>query len=226
MQTDLVYIAAALLLPLVPAYLLYRTLPAETSVAGPFKGVNIKLSGSFAGYFLLVLVVFSFVYSRLKPAHNYEVYKVKGLVGLDPKNKDLKTIADLRKIAPGMRISLVPPERQVMQSGEMTVEIPVERGQAGELEFPSLYIEHALVEGATVDLDDERIQRKYDIVYDRSRKIITIGEPIVLEEKSVDQPYSASRSQKPQPIGTVQESQPIVVPRRTSYESSLAEAGY
>jgi hypothetical protein len=226
MQTDLVYIAATLLLPFGPAYLLYRTLPAETSVEGPFKGLKIKLSGAFAGYFLLVLLVFSFVYSRLRPVHNYEVYKVKGLIGLDPRNKSLRTIADLRQIAPGMRISLVPPERQVMQSGEMTVEIPVERGQAGELEFPSLYIEHALVEGETVDLDDERVQRKYGIVYDRSRKIITLREPIVLEEKSARQPYSASKAQAPEPIGTVQQAEPIVTPRRTSYESSLTSEGY
>ena len=53
--TTLFFLAAILLLPLFPAYILYKNLPSETVVKGPFKGLNIQLTGSFGGYFLLVL---------------------------------------------------------------------------------------------------------------------------------------------------------------------------
>ena len=56
-------LAAILLLPLFPAYILYKFLPAsETDVSGPYKGLSVKLKGAFAGYFLLVLVATALQY--------------------------------------------------------------------------------------------------------------------------------------------------------------------
>ncbi|NCU04215.1 MAG: hypothetical protein GXC73_09540, partial [Chitinophagaceae bacterium] len=50
-------LAAILLLPLIPAYIIYKFLPeSETNVEGPYKKLNLKLKGAFAGYFLLVLL--------------------------------------------------------------------------------------------------------------------------------------------------------------------------
>ncbi|MFY7840401.1 MAG: hypothetical protein ACOVP7_08995 [Lacibacter sp.] len=50
-------LAAILLLPLLPAYIIYKFLPeSETNVEGPYKKLNLKLKGAFAGYFLLVLM--------------------------------------------------------------------------------------------------------------------------------------------------------------------------
>lgn len=50
-------LAAILLLPLLPAFIIYKFLPeSDTEVAGPYKKLNLKLKGAFAGYFLLVLV--------------------------------------------------------------------------------------------------------------------------------------------------------------------------
>ena len=58
-MTDNFYLALAaiMLVPIIPAYVLYKYLPAsDTDVSGPFKGLSVKLKGAFAGYFLLVLV--------------------------------------------------------------------------------------------------------------------------------------------------------------------------
>lgn len=58
-MTDNFYLtlAAILLLPVIPAYILYKFLPAsETDVSGPYQGLSLKLKGAFAGYFLLVIV--------------------------------------------------------------------------------------------------------------------------------------------------------------------------
>ena len=56
MVQHIVYLCAILLIPIVPAYILYKLLPNETKVSGPFKGLNIQLTGSFGGFFLLVLL--------------------------------------------------------------------------------------------------------------------------------------------------------------------------
>ena len=55
-----------LLLPLIPAFILYKFLPSKATVTGPFKGLNLKLSGSFGGYFLLVLVSSGIFFPLLK----------------------------------------------------------------------------------------------------------------------------------------------------------------
>lgn len=59
-------LAAILLLPLIPAFLLYKFLPSKTNVSGPFKGLNLKLTGAFGGYFLLVLTAIGVFFPLLK----------------------------------------------------------------------------------------------------------------------------------------------------------------
>jgi len=54
--TFLIALPVILLVPLVPAFILYKYLPSKTNVTGPFKGLNLKLSGAFGGYFLLVII--------------------------------------------------------------------------------------------------------------------------------------------------------------------------
>jgi len=64
--TFLYVLAAVLLLPLVPAFLLYKFLPSKTNVSGPFKGLNLKLTGAFGGYFLLVVTAIGVFFPLLK----------------------------------------------------------------------------------------------------------------------------------------------------------------
>lgn len=45
-------LSVVILLPLIPAFLLYKYLPSKTIAKGPFKGLNVHLTGAFAGYFL------------------------------------------------------------------------------------------------------------------------------------------------------------------------------
>lgn len=65
-MTDNFYLilAAILLLPLFPAFIIYKFLPAsETDVSGPYQGLSLKLKGAFAGYFLLVIVALVLQYA-------------------------------------------------------------------------------------------------------------------------------------------------------------------
>ena len=50
-------LVAILIVPLFPAFIIYKFLPeSETQVEGPYQKLNLKLKGAFAGYFLLVLI--------------------------------------------------------------------------------------------------------------------------------------------------------------------------
>lgn len=49
------YLLIILLLPMIPAFLLYKIIPSRTDISGPFQGLQIKLGGAFGGYFLLLL---------------------------------------------------------------------------------------------------------------------------------------------------------------------------
>ena len=57
MPNPLLLLAIVVLLPIVPAFLFYTYLPSTTIAEGPFKGLQIQLTGAFAAYFLTLLVV-------------------------------------------------------------------------------------------------------------------------------------------------------------------------
>ncbi len=88
-------LAIILLLPLIPAFIIYKFLPdkngnndelgGETEGIGPLKGLSWKLKGAFAGYFLLVLVGMALQYFQ----QNNELQKQ-----LDLSQNRLKSTAD------------------------------------------------------------------------------------------------------------------------------------
>ncbi|HEX8844149.1 MAG TPA: hypothetical protein VF791_05875 [Pyrinomonadaceae bacterium] len=211
MTEDLLYIAVAVLVPLIPAYILYRTLPAQASLGGPFKGLNLQLSGAFAGYFVLVLVVFGFVYSRPRqcPAVTpcpppdvlkSTVYNVEGQIAVGGQ-MNVKEIA----------LSLQPPERTVESNGHFAFDIPVKPGQAGESEYLSLLINYPEYEQETIDLREKPpsfFKQLYHIHYDKNARKIYIEEPIILRKKEAAPPYSPSKSQKPQTAPPSEETTP------------------
>jgi len=46
------------LLPIVPAFILFHALPSTAVVSGPLQGLKINLGGAFAAYFALLVLVF------------------------------------------------------------------------------------------------------------------------------------------------------------------------
>lgn len=65
------------LVPIVPAFILFKFLPATAAVTGPFKGLRIDLSGSFAAYFLVFFVL---VGIRHNFDTDYEMWMVRGRI--------------------------------------------------------------------------------------------------------------------------------------------------
>jgi hypothetical protein len=84
-------LAAVLLIPLVPAFILYKLLPSKAAVKGPFKGLDIALQGAFGGYFVLVLVAFG-VMEAVRPDPSdfplYEEYDLSGTAVLGDSDPD------------------------------------------------------------------------------------------------------------------------------------------
>ncbi len=93
MNLSILYLLAGFLIPLIPAYILYKTLPAQTSVSGPFKGLTINLSGAFAGYFLLVLIAFAFTLKYMNDSTSKQLEKVIAEnENLKKQNSDLSSL--------------------------------------------------------------------------------------------------------------------------------------
>lgn len=85
-------LAAILLIPIIPAYILYKFLPAsDTDVSGPYQGLSLKLKGAFAGYFLLVMVGLALQYVIM---NNKQERKIESLTA-EAQQRDT-TIAQLR----------------------------------------------------------------------------------------------------------------------------------
>ncbi|HUC82924.1 MAG TPA: hypothetical protein VMR70_18595 [Flavisolibacter sp.] len=85
-------LAVILLLPLIPAFLIYKFLPAsDTDVSGPYQGLSLKLKGAFAGYFLLVVVALVLQYAVM---NNKQEKQIETLAR-EAAQKDT-TIAQLR----------------------------------------------------------------------------------------------------------------------------------
>ena len=85
-------LAAILLIPIIPAYILYKFLPtSETDVSGPYQGLSLKLKGAFAGYFLLVMVGLALQYVIM---NNKQERKIESLT-TQAQQKDT-TIAQLQ----------------------------------------------------------------------------------------------------------------------------------
>ena len=68
----LVNVITAVLLPLLPAWILFRKLPSTAKVDGPWQGMKVKLGGAFAGYFVVLLAVFGYFYWKDNELAKYE----------------------------------------------------------------------------------------------------------------------------------------------------------
>lgn len=202
MYENITYITAVVLIPLVPAFVLYRFLPqGRTNVKGPFRGLDIKLSGAFAGYFLVVLIVASFVVFLIRrkpppppPAYQYEVYTVTGAIDLQSGEQSAP------KLDPNQfTLSLLPPERTVRPDGSFSFEIPVRRGQAGQAEFPDLILSYPSYEQATVHLDvSSPYQQTFNVNYNKDTKRIDIT-PMIRLTPVPPKPYQANTQPQPAP---------------------------
>jgi hypothetical protein len=195
-MNDLVLISFAILLPLTPAYILYKALPAKTRVAGPFKGLNIQLSGAFGGYFLLVLVIVGFISTRPQRIDpRYEVWKLRGKMNFD------STWTDAQK--QNLQLSLIPGNQRIYPDGSFEMLVAPEIAEGSKLKFPKLMIRQDGFQIVTIDLDNAEPpiygQLVQTVSKDFRSKDVEVKTPIELFH---DAPYTATQAQVPtQPTG-------------------------
>jgi hypothetical protein len=120
----LVVMAAEVLLPLIPAFILFKVIPSDATVTGPFQGFTVKLGGAFAGYFVMFLVLNHFF---PPPESRYQVWHIRGQASLEGPDKLLESDISVQPIV------------QVVD-GTFRLDFPVEKNEAGVIEFPSLVI--------------------------------------------------------------------------------------
>lgn len=194
-MSDFMLIIVAVLLPAIPASLLYWKLPSKASVKGPFKGLNIALQGAFAGYFLLVITVFGFFALRPKPPNfRYDVWEVRGKIAWNQNGG---------AINPGqLQLTLVPANQKVLGDGSFVMQVaPEVNGE--RLKFPTLVIEHPDFQTVSVDLNVNADRTSFgqqvkDVFVDNGAKEIAVKEAINLERKIQLPPYSDTIPPPPQ----------------------------
>jgi len=149
MSDDLLYMAAVILMPIVPAFLLFRLIPGSKAGArGPFKGLKLKLSGAFAGYFLVMLVAFELVRRVLEPSQ-VQNWHVAGEVSLEDGTSAQTPVTAVR-----MRIK--PPHSDIEDdTGHFAFVLPIDRHHSSGWDVPHLIISCPGYQTAGVALDPE-----------------------------------------------------------------------
>lgn len=178
-STDLlefaVLLCLAVLLPLVPAYVLYKALPAKTRVEGPFRGLNIQLTGAFGAYFLVLLVVVGLVAARQAPAR-YQVWSVSGKVLLKG--------GEAGELVTHNDFIVQPPTTLLYPDGRFDLDVPVRLGQDRSPDFPVLVISHAGYQPQSVPLAEQQPSfgaKAYQLRSDERAKRRYIENPIELD---------------------------------------------
>jgi hypothetical protein len=178
-MSDLVYLTVAILLPIAPAYLLYKTLPSQATVEGPWKGLVIKLTGAFGGYFLVFSVVMGYVMTRPeRPTARYELWEVKGKINWDQNSAEVDPNS--------VRLKLFPAIDNVIGDGSFKIKILAELADTGKPNFPVLFIEQPGFETTSIDLNQSQGkfgQQVKNLLMDAAAKRIEVNDVIELKKR-------------------------------------------
>lgn len=179
MPIDCTYMLLILLVPMVPAFLLFKFLPSSASnVEGPFKGLNIKLSGAFAGYFVTVLLAWQVFAYFLKPtwSDNWNVVAKIAFDGAAPNHPSAAEAVVLVK----------PPTADIDSTGFFQMMVPIPRVHSGAVDIQRLVIAMDGYQTVNVPLDPDGARlgayggQDYQVTFDKTHHSILIGKPIVL----------------------------------------------
>lgn len=186
----LLHLATVLIIPLIPAFILYKFLPSKTMVNGPFKGLNLNLTGAFGGYFLLVLISIAFTHfvltnqlsDNLKISQNTISDLNKQITGLNStieqeKNKyhSWKMIGELDSKSPETTKIFIDEENISINSlGKFNASLVVKTGNDGKINLPGAVCFFNKGEGYSV-ID---LTQKQEATIDTAASEIKINEKI------------------------------------------------
>ncbi len=177
---DILYLAAMILLPIVPAFLLFKLLAAAGQVSGKLMGFSIKLGGAFAGYFA-VLLLLMFELPVWHPT--YSVLQFHGTV-TDENGNPIQPLDE-------KDITLVPDDLMLIPGGEFEVKFTVANN-----DWPTLSISHPNYKVDNIVLDPNAAGMK-----DNGKGHYTISNKIILHKLA---PYAGTGT-PPTPVTDSQE---------------------
>jgi hypothetical protein len=190
-KVAMMFMALAVVLPLLPAFILFKFLPSTGDVSGPLKGLNVKFGGAFGAYLVVFLALLAIRPQDLK---HYHTWKVVGHIELaQAKDEEPPNIHDVV-------VRVVPPHLAVMNGGTFAFDIPVLEDDQGNLDFPDLQLDLRSYQGITVPLS-KRKDKPYGSIdvkpaYDEKAKTITIQAPITLQSTRAVTPYDGQNGEK------------------------------
>lgn len=153
-------IALIVLLPMIPAIVIFKVLPSRAAVKGPLRGLKINLGGAFAGYFVLFLLLVTFF--RTPPPPAVQVWRVTGTVRFsDQQGVPFETI----------RLSYLPPPEKVATDGRFDLKVLASSAEEGSAELPNLLVAAPGYTPVSIKLEPESL----------ARHLVLIAEPIVLK---------------------------------------------
>lgn len=193
-QADTIYIAVAVILPLVPALLLYWALPSkegDAEVSGPLQGFTIKLKGAIAAYFAIFLFT-AWIYPR--PIYEpVKLYTLTGQLGVSDSTA-AASIHDWNDQEPRIRWTVEPEFADIRPDGTFMLKIPY-----GTAEAPFITVElgdcraHFSTESLASNASPLGVE-DYGLVQSGARTI-KVQKPILL--KNDDAPFSDDASNNP-----------------------------
>jgi hypothetical protein len=187
----MIFMAMAVLIPLVPAFILFKMLPATGSLSGPWQGLNIKFSGAFAGYLIIFLCL---LWIRPVDFNHYHTWKVSGRLEIMPAKDE--TAPNIHDVV----VRVVPPHLDVMNEGKFSFEVPVLENARGVPEFPALQLDLKGYQGVTVSLSQgsDKAYGSPDLKrrYDEEARTISIDAPIILLSLASVPRYDPQRSEQ------------------------------
>lgn len=163
------------LLPLVPAVLIYHLFPdSKVGVSGPLANLTVRASGAFAGYLIVFLVTTPLVNRSEDTIRGFEhlFWTINGKVKLIGANGvEIKSADLLKKME-------VHPDPSPYNIASYIVRLRVFEGEEGE--FPFVNIDIPNFGQGVIDL--KSISK--NVVVDKYHKTIEIAEPIEVREFS------------------------------------------
>jgi hypothetical protein len=185
-----------LLVPGIPAYILYSRLPHEkTIVTGPFRGLQLHLTGAFAAYFVLVVLAMGFFLTFMSQRSgwsrqaDFETWVITGELKSDDPDARLTDAS----------ITFSPRLLEVRDDGSFFTVLPLQTGGPGK-KATTMQIEHPLFSTAVVHLSKGTTGGGYASPYkmevDTAAKIINITPAIAL--KAAPNKYVETQAYQPQ----------------------------
>jgi hypothetical protein len=174
--------AAVTLLPLVPAYVLFKTLRSHARVTGPMAGLKVQLGGAFGAYFIVFLVLFQGLGAEVS-RFQYHNWTVAGRVEFD---------TDGEKPNPHhITTYMKPPLLPIEPDGKFEFTVPIQEFADGHIEWPTILLEMAGYEQGVIRLAPNLPGWGSELLKldrDRDHRVLNVTQPVKLKPQS----YSAT----------------------------------